>query len=69
MAQPPPRVISGEVPAISVYFMFYAPIQAHILFETFFGVEGIESSPRLCAKEFCHLGWAPLFYHNSVSQV
>ena len=48
---------------------FYAPIQACILFETFFGVEGVESSPRSCAKEFRHLGWAPLFYHNPVSPV
>ena len=48
---------------------FYAPIQARILFETFFGVEGVESSPRSCAKEFRHLGWASLFYHNPVSQV
>ena len=24
--------------------------------------------PRSCAKEFRHLGWAPLFYHNPVSQ-
>ena len=48
---------------------FYAPIQARILFETFFGVEGVESSPRSCAREFRLLGWAPLFYHNPVSQV
>ena len=48
---------------------FYAPIQARILFEAFFGVEGVESSPRSCAKEFRHLGWAPLFHHNPVSQV
>ena len=48
---------------------FYAPIQAHILFKTFFGVEGVESSPRSCAKELRHLGWAPLFYQNPVSQV
>ena len=48
---------------------FYAPIQARILFETFFGVEGVESSTRSCAKEFRHLGWAPSFYHNPVSQV
>ena len=48
---------------------FYAPIQARILFETFFGVEGVESSPRSCAKEFRHLGWAPLFYHKPSSQV
>ena len=39
------------------------------MFETFFGVEGAESSPRSCAKEFPHQGWAPLFYHNLVSQV
>ena len=38
---------------------FYAPIQARILFETFFGVEGVESSPRSCAKEFRHLGLGP----------
>ena len=38
-------------------------------FENFFGVEGVESSPRSCAKEFRHLGCAPLFYHNPVSQV
>ena len=48
---------------------FYAPIQARTLLETFFGVEGVESSPRSCAKEFRHLSWAPLFYHNPVSQV
>ena len=48
---------------------FYAPIQARILFETFFGVEEVEPSPKSCAKEFRHLGWAPLFYHNPVSQV
>ena len=47
---------------------FYAPIEARILFEAFFGVEGVESS-KSCAKEFRHLGWASLFYHNSVSQV
>ena len=46
---------------------FYASIR--ILFETFFGVEGVESSPRSCATEFRHLGWAPLFFHNPVSQV
>ena len=52
------------------YTLFsYVPLQARILFETFFGVEGVESSPRSCAKEFRHLGWAPLFYHNLVSQV
>ena len=39
------------------------------MFETLFGVEGVESSPRSCAKELRHLGWAPLFYHNPVSQV
>ena len=48
---------------------FYAPIQARILFKTFFGVKGVESSPRSCAKEFRHLGWALLFYHNPVSKV
>ena len=48
---------------------FYAPIQARILFETFFGVEGVESLPRSCAKEFRHLGWAPLFHHHPLSQV
>ena len=48
---------------------FHPPIQARILFETSFGVEGVESSPRSCAKEFRHLGWAPLFFHNPVSQV
>ena len=48
---------------------FCAPLQARILFETFFGVEEVEPSPRSCAKEFRHLGWAPLFYHNPVSQV
>ena len=48
---------------------FYAPIQARILFETFFGVEGVESSPRSCAKEFRHLGWAPWLCDNPVSQV
>ena len=37
------------------------------MFETFFGVEGVESSPGSCAKEFRHLVWAPLFYHNPVS--
>ena len=52
---------------LGIYF-FYAPIQARILFETFFGVEGVESSPRSCDKEFRHLGWAPLFYHNPISQ-
>ena len=52
------------------YILFYyAPIQARILFEIFFGVEGVESSPRSCAKEFRHLGWAPLFCHNPLSQV
>ena len=48
---------------------FHAPIQARILSETFFGVGGVESSLRSCAKEVRHLGWAPLFYHNPVSQV
>ena len=71
MAKPPPRIISGEVPSISVYFIFLCSNrQARILFETFFGVEGVESSPRSCAKEFRHLGWAPLFtttrYHRWV---
>ena len=50
-------------------FYFYAPFQARTLFETFFGVEGVESLPRSCAKEFRFLGLAPLFYHNPVSQV
>ena len=50
-------------------FYFYPPFQARILFETFFGVEGVESLPRSCAKEFRLLGLAPLFYHNPVSQV
>ena len=53
----------------STIFIFHAPIQARILFETFFGVEGVESSPRLCDTEFRYLGWAPLFCHNPVSQV
>ena len=53
----------------STIFIFHAPIQARILFETFFGVEGVESSPRLCDKELRYLGWAPLFCHNPVSQV
>ena len=53
---------------IYIYIYFYALIQARILFETFLGVEGVESSPRSCAKEFRHLGWAPLFHHNPVSQ-
>ena len=48
---------------------YFSMLQARVLFETFFGVEGVESSPRSCAKEFRHLGWAPLFYHNPVSQV
>ena len=48
---------------------FLAPVQARILFETFFGVEGVESSPRSYAEECRHLGWAALFYHNPVSQV
>ena len=47
---------------------FHASIQARILFETFFGVEGVESSPKSCAKEFRHLGWALCFtttrYHR-----
>ena len=47
----------------------YTPVQARILFETFFGGRGVESLPRSCAKEFRHLDWAPLFYHNLVSQV
>ena len=50
-------------------YFFHAPIQARILFGTFFGVEGVESSTRSCAKKFRHLGWAPLFYHNPISQV
>ena len=59
MAQPMPRIISGGVPSIRVYFILCSPIQARILFETFFGVEGVESSPRSCAKEFRHLGLGP----------
>ena len=47
--------------------MFYAPIQARTLFETFFGVEEVESSPRSCVKELRLLDWAPLFYHDPVS--
>ena len=39
------------------------------MFENFFGVEGAGSSPRPCAKDFRHPGWASLFYHNPASQV
>ena len=47
MAQPPPRIISGELPSIEVHFIFSCSNpQARILFGTFFGVEGVESSPR-----------------------
>ena len=69
MAQPRPHITLGEVLLIWVCLFFFAPIQARVLFETFFGVEGVESSPRSCAKEFRHLDWAPLFYHNTASQV
>ena len=69
MAQPPLGIISDKFIRFRYILVFYAPIQARIFFEAFFVIEDVASSPRSCAKKFRHLGWAPLFYNNPVSQV
>ena len=55
--------------ALGIFYFFKLQSKPVFYFNFFSELRGLSNRRGPCAKEFRHLGWAPLFYHNPVSQV